>query len=112
MLDLTSLLYDLIDEGYIYDTDENGMGMSYGEYMAIANHGYSKIMDAVEQCSDMHELAYTFAEIMNSADDDAAGFFNISDEDRYIYIDDEEPENSDGGWLWADAVKWWNLKAS
>ena len=33
MLNLTSLFYGLFEEGYIYEEDENGHNMSYGEYV-------------------------------------------------------------------------------
>ena len=35
---LDRIFYQLLEDGFIYDIDNNGKNMSYGEYFAIQNY--------------------------------------------------------------------------
>jgi hypothetical protein len=95
MLNLTTKFYELIEEGFIYEEDENGHNMSYGEYVAIVEYGWELIENALTGIYDIIEFLETAQNIFDTADDDAAMFFGLDDEDRYMYIDEEEPFKSD-----------------
>jgi hypothetical protein len=93
MIDLTEKFYDLIEEGYIYDEDENGLNMSYGEYVAIQEYGLELIEEELTGIYNIIEFLETAKELIDTADDDTRMFFGIElDED--IYIDEEDPLNS------------------
>lgn len=94
-LDLTHEFYNLIDEGFIYEEDENGYNMSYGEYAAIIEYGWELIEEELQGIYDIIEFLETAKDIFETADDDTAMFFNIDDEtDRNMYIDEEDPFNN------------------
>ena len=95
MLNLTSLFYGLIEEGYIYEEDENGHNMSYGEYAAIEEYGWDHISNGLVGIYDKLEWLETAKEIIDSADDDAAMFFGLNEDDRYMYIDEDDPDRSE-----------------
>lgn len=93
MVNLTDIFYDLVERGFIYDEDENGYNMSYGEYVAIADYGYNLIIEELEQYTDPIEWLYALKDILDTADDDASMFL-LTDE-NWMYIDDENPEKSE-----------------
>ena len=93
MLDLTKKFYELLDEGIIYDTDENGLGMSYGEYAEIVNYGWELIMNELNGIYNKLEWLNTLQDILNTADDDACMFFGISEDDLGLYIDEDDLSN-------------------
>lgn len=88
-LNLTDVFYDLIDEGYIYEEDEKGYNMSYGEYAAISDYMWEKVEEELEQYYDFESAYDAFQDIVNSADDDTKMFWDYSDEDDdfYFYAD-------------------------
>ncbi len=88
MVNLTDKFYELIDMGYIYEEDENGHNMSYGEYAAISDwlidsaleclNGY----DFIEDLESMHDT-------LESADDDTRMFMgDWFFEEFYDFYDD------------------------
>ena len=93
MVDLTKKFYELIDEGFIYDTDEKGFNMSYGEYFAIQEYGWELIKEELTGIYNIIEFLETAQELIDTADDDTRMFFGI-ELDGYIYIDEEDPLNS------------------
>lgn len=95
MLNLTNEFYKLINEGFIYEEDENGHNMSYGEYAAIEEHGRELIFEELSKYDNRLDCLEAFEEIMQTADDDAAMFFGLNEDDRHPYINYEEPDRSD-----------------
>lgn len=93
MLNLTDVFYDLVDRGFIYEEDENGYNMSYGEYMAISDYGYNLIINELDEIDDPVEWLYTLKDILDTADDDASMFL-LTDE-NWMYIDDDNLERSE-----------------
>lgn len=90
MINLTKEFYNLIDEGFIYDEDENGLNMSYGEYDAIATYLWELVEDELKGCQDIEEAYDCFNEIMETADDDTKMFMNYTDEDLFEFDVDYE----------------------
>jgi len=92
---LNDELYDLIDEGYIYDEDEdeNGMNMSYGEYVAVSDDLWETLENELEHYRDFPSAYDAYNEIMDNTDDDAKMFMGVSDDD-YFYFEMNEDENT------------------
>ena len=84
-LNLTDVFYDLIDEGYIYEEDEKGYNMSYGEYAAISDYMWEKVEEELEQYYDFESAYEAFQDIVNSADDDTKMFWGYSDDDYFYF---------------------------
>lgn len=91
MINLTTLFYDLIEEGYIYEEDENGLNMSYGEYVAIADYFFDNIVEALKEevgyNATIEELADKYNELIVTADDDTRMFAGIGDDDTVVYAE-------------------------
>ena len=91
MINLTALFYDLIEEGYIYEEDENGLNMSYGEYVAIAEHFFENIVEALKEevgyNATIEELTDKYNELIETADDDTRMFAGIGDDDTVAYAE-------------------------
>lgn len=89
MVNLTDLFYGLIDDGFIYDEDENGLNMSYGEYIAIAEYFFENIIEALREevgyNTTIEELADKYNELIVTADDDTRMFAGIGDDDTVVY---------------------------
>ena len=85
--------YDLIEEGYIYDEDENGMNMSYGEYVAVSDDLWETLENELEYYRDFPSAYDAYNEIMDNTSDDAKMFMGISDDD-YFYFEINEDENT------------------
>jgi hypothetical protein len=85
--------YDLIEQGYIYDEDENGMNMSYGEYSAVADDLWEVLEDELKYYRDFPSAYDAYEEIMNNTSDDAKMFMGVSDDD-YFYFEINEDENT------------------
>ena len=94
MLNLTNLFYDLVENGWIYEEDENGLAMSYGEYMAVTDYAWNLIREELEPITDKVQFLETAKEIFDSADDDAAMFFGLEEDDQYLYIEEDEPDKT------------------
>ena len=86
-------LYDLIEQGYIYDEDENGMNMSYGEYVAVSDDLWETLENELEYYRDFPSAYDAYNEIMDNTSDDAKMFMGISDDD-YFYFEINEDENT------------------
>lgn len=88
---LNNLFNDMREEGYIYDQDENGQGMSYGEFFAI-NTAFEEILcDEILHIHDLEEAAETLREIMGNTSDDVRVFFNAEEYDDFdCYIDEDK----------------------
>jgi len=100
MLNLTDVFYDLIDEGYIYDTDEEGYNMSYGEYAAISDYMWECVQDELDNYYGFEEKLNAFKEIADSADDDTCTFWGWNqDNDFYFEINEDEGTYDCGGTL-------------
>lgn len=90
MINLTDVFYDLIDDGYIYDEDENGKNMSYGEYVAISDYFWEVIEDELSNYYGFEDKLDAFIEMNNSADDDTRMFWGWdADNDFYFDVDEE-----------------------
>ena len=91
MINLTSLFYDLINDGFIYEEDENGLNMSYGEYVAIYDHFFNAIVEDLKEAvgynTTIEELAEKYNEIIETADDDTRMFAGIGDDDTVAYAE-------------------------
>ena len=91
MVNLTDLFYGLIDDGFIYDEDENGLNMSYGEYVAIAEYFFENIIEALKEevgyNATIEELADKYNELIETADDDTRMFAGIGDDDTVAYAE-------------------------
>lgn len=85
--------YDLIEQGYIYDEDENGMNMSYGEYVAVSDDLWETLENELEYYRDFPSAYDAYNEIMDNTSDDAKMFMGISDDD-YFYFEINEDENT------------------
>lgn len=97
-LNLTDVFYDLYENGYIYEEDENGYNMSYGEYMAISDYMWEKVEEELEQYRDFESAYEAFQDIVNSADDDTKMFWGYSDDDDfYFYADYDNGTYSTSG---------------
>ena len=89
MINLTELFYGLIEDGFIYEEDENGLNMSYGEYVAIAEYFYEAVVEALREevgyTTDIEKLAEVYNELITTADDDTRMFAGIGDNDTVVY---------------------------
>lgn len=85
--------YDLIEQGYIYDEDENGMNMSYGEYIAVSDDLWETLENELKDYRDFPSAYDAYNEIMGNTSDDAKMFMGISDDD-YFYFEINEDENT------------------
>lgn len=90
---LDKRFYELVDEGYIYDEDENGMNMSYGEYFAVSDDLWETLENELEHYRDFPSAYDAYNEIMNNTGDDAKMFMGVSDDD-YFYFEINEDENT------------------
>lgn len=82
--------YDLVEEGYIYDEDENGMNMSYGEYATVSDDLWEVLEDELKRYRDFPSAYDAYVEIMNNTSDDAKLFMGVSDEDYFYFSIDED----------------------
>ena len=82
--------YDLVEQGYIYDEDENGMNMSYGEYSAVADDLWEVLEDELKYYRDFPSAYDAYEEIMNNTSDDAKMFMGVSDDDYFYFSIDED----------------------
>lgn len=89
-LDLTKEFYKLYDEGYIYDEDENGRNMSYGEYLAISDYLWEFVEDELKYYRNFADAYEAYDEIIGTADDDTKMFMGISDDDYFYFSIDED----------------------
>ena len=101
MVNLTERFYDLVNDGFIYDTDENGFNMSYGEYAAVAEH----LQDCALECitgDDFRTDLEAMYETLESADDDTRMFMGdyFFDDfyDFYNSIEFDDFGEYDGGY--------------
>ncbi len=92
MLNLTNEFYNLIEKGYIYEEDENGMNMSYGELADVANELWVLVDEEVECYDSIIDQVEAYLKIINSADDDTAMFMGLDDEllGAYFYYDEDD----------------------
>ena len=86
---LDKLFNDLRDDGFIYDTDENGHQMSYGEYAAVNEAFENKLLNELKSCYDFEEAAETLKELTDCSDD-VRCFFYIEEYEDFDYEIDEE----------------------
>lgn len=82
--------YDLVKEGYIYDEDENGMNMSYGEYATVSDDLWEVLEDELKSYRDFPSAYDAYVEIMDNTSDDAKMFMGVSDEDYFYFSIDED----------------------
>ena len=85
--------YTLVDEGYIYDEDENGMNMSYGEYSAVSDDLWEVLENELKYYRDFPTAYEEYKEIIDNTSDDAKMFMGISD-DEYFYFEINEDEGT------------------
>lgn len=89
MVNLTDLFYEIWNEGYIYEEDENGYGMSYGEYAEINYMFEQAVVDEVVKVDDLEEARQKLEEIMDAATDDVRCFMDAEDYDNFNYYYDK-----------------------
>ena len=90
--------YNLVEEGYIYDEDENGMNMSYGEYASVSDDLWEVLADELKRYRDFPSAYDAYEEIMNNTSDDAKMFMGVSDDDYFYFsIDEDEGTYTFGG---------------
>jgi hypothetical protein len=87
---LDKRFYELVDEGYIYDEDEDGMNMSYGELVAVSDDLWETLEDELKYYDDFQEAYDVYMEIMDNTSDDAKMFMTGSDEYFYFEADEDE----------------------
>lgn len=66
---LERLFYELIDEGFIYETDENGLGMSWGELAAVNDEIEDTLVDEMLRCIDLEDALETLENLLSCSDD-------------------------------------------
>ena len=86
---LDRLFNDLRDDGFIYDTDENGHQMSYGEYAAINEAFENLLLNEVKSCYDFEEAAETLKDLVDCSDD-VRCFFYVEEYEDFDYDIDED----------------------
>ena len=86
---LDKLFNELRDAGHIYETNENGRTMSYGEYAAVNTAFENKLLKAVKSCYDFEEAAEELKELVDCSDDVRA-FFYVEEYEDFDYEIDEE----------------------
>ena len=90
---LEDVFYKLIDEGFIYDEDENGLNMSYGEYIAISDYIADQFMDKILEKSDIVEMLEYIEDTVKGAGDDVFMFcYALDDYDELLstmYYDED-----------------------
>lgn len=87
---LDERFYELVDEGYIYDEDEDGMNMSYGEFVAVSDDLWETLEDELKYYDDFQEAYDVYMDIMDNTGDDAKMFMTGSDEYFYFEADEDE----------------------
>lgn len=86
---LDKLFNDLRDDGFIYDTDENGYNMSYGEYAAVNDAFENTLLEEVKSYTGFEEAADKLKELTDCSDD-VRIFFNMEEYDNFnYYINDD-----------------------
>lgn len=86
---LNKLFHELWEDGYIYDTDENGYNMSYGEYAAVNDAFENTLLEEVKSYTDFEEAADKLKELTDCSDD-VRIFFNMEEYDNFnYYINDD-----------------------
>lgn len=86
---LDKLFNELWHEGYIYETDENGYNMSYGELIAIQDEFEKTLLDEVKSCTDFESAAETLKDMMCCGDDVRIFFYTEPYDDFDYYIEDD-----------------------
>lgn len=85
---LNERFYELVDEGFIYDEDENGLGMAYGEYSEIELYLQTKACEyLIMSSSSKLELLENIRELIDNSDDDSIMFMGYDRDDLYLYYD-------------------------
>jgi hypothetical protein len=86
---LERLFYELIEEGFIYDTDENGLGMSYGEYAAINDEIENTLVNEMLNCDDLETAIETLESLLSCSDDVRLFCYLEEYDEMYCYINDD-----------------------
>jgi hypothetical protein len=95
---MSDIFQDLLDEGYIYDEDENGRNMSYGEYIAIADYFHECLNEYLEQYAgcEFGEILDAYERFMDGGDDERM-FAGMEENTDFIFGCDWD---EDGNTLW------------
>lgn len=86
---LDKLFDELRDEGFIYDTDENGLCMSYGEYAAVNQAFEEALLEEVQSYTDFESAADALKDLMDCSDDVRCFFYTEQYEDFDYSIEDD-----------------------
>jgi hypothetical protein len=90
MINLTDIFYELYEDGYIYEEDENGLNMSYGELAAISDYFWDCVIEELDNYSGFEDKLRAWNEIVSTADDDTFMFWNWDqDQDFYFEVDED-----------------------
>ena len=90
MINLDDIFYEIWEEGYIYDTDENGLNMSYGEYAAISDYFWECVEDELSLYDGFENKLDAWNEILSTATDDVYMFWNWNQNNEFYFDIDEE----------------------
>lgn len=86
---LDKLFNELRDAGYIYETNENGRNMSYGEYAAVNAAFENMLLAEVKGCTDFESAAEELKELTDCSDD-VRCFFYVEEYEDFDYEIDED----------------------
>ncbi len=93
---LDETFYELYYDGFIYEEDEEGHNMSYGEYDAIYNYIGETLEEHIENMSfeeAIEELKYQ----VETCGDDVTMFYDVEDlRERLSQFDFEEIDEDEG----------------
>jgi hypothetical protein len=85
---LDKFFNELMDDGFIYEVDENGHNMSYGEYAAINQAFEEIVLDEVLSCYELEDAAETLKDLMDCSDDVRCFFYTEEYDSFDYYIND------------------------
>ena len=94
MFNLNKIFDELWDAGYIYDEDENGRGMSYGEICAVDDYLWESLIEELNSYNNIIEKIDAYNNIIKNAVDDVWLFMSIDEDDAYVWIDYDEYNNT------------------
>lgn len=97
-LDLTVVFNYLCEKGFIYENNEKGYNMSYGEYAAIDDFFKERINEAFEGIYDFIEAWNLWKDILDTYTDDVSLFMCLDEEELDFYFDYDEEEQTYTYW--------------
>lgn len=100
----------LVQEGYIYDEDAEGHGMSMGEYIAVSEYLIECMMDVVDSVTtNPLERATAVYSILRRSSDDALMWSGVDVDSLYFNFDEWTGKCDADGFMvqfYADLCAW------